>query len=327
MWQNGRPVSSPPAIETQDLGHRFGDRPALEGVSFSVGRGELFALLGPNGGGKTTLFRILSTLLVPTRGEARVFGLSVRSAPHQVRGRLGVVFQNPALDPQLTSLENLLYHGHLYGLGGAELRRRALDMLRRLEVEDRAGDRVQTLSGGLRRRVELAKGLLHRPDLLLLDEPSTGLDPGARREFGSLLRHLRDTEGVTVALTTHFIEEAERCDRVGFLSAGRLVAIGPPAELRSRIAGDVVVLEADDPAALAGEVGARFGVQPRQVDGTLHIELARGHEFIREVVEAFPEQVRSASFARPTLEDVFLHVTGRRLAEETRPPDGREASK
>jgi ABC-2 type transport system ATP-binding protein len=322
-------MSEPQPIEVEDLRHRYGERTALDGVSLSVRRGEVFALLGPNGGGKTTLFRILSTLLPATSGEARIFGLPVRTRPDEARRRLGVVFQQPALDPHLTALENLRHHGHLYGLSGAELRRRCGEMLERLGVADRGRERVKTLSGGLRRRVEIAKGLLHRPDLLLLDEPSTGLDPGARREFLSLVRSLSQERGMTVALTTHFMEEAERCDRVAVLDSGRLLALDSPAALKARIPGDVVVVEARDPATFSGRLLQRLGVSASQVDGTLRIERGRGHELVREIVDAFPDEVLAASVGKPTLEDVFVRLTGHRFwagaGGGTNGPEGKAA--
>ncbi|MEE8536830.1 MAG: ABC transporter ATP-binding protein [Acidobacteriota bacterium] len=302
-----------PAIELEQLRHQYGARTALDGISLSVRTGEIFGILGPNGGGKTTLFRILSTLLQPSAGQVRVFGLSLLKQREAVRKRLGVVFQHPSLDPQLTVMENLIHQGHLYGLSGAGLRRRAGEMLNEMGVADRAGERVHTLSGGLQRRVELAKGLLHRPDLLLLDEPSTGLDPGARRDFSALLRRLCDRGGVTIALTTHFMEEAERCDRVAVLDQGRIEALGTPDELKAHIPGDVVVVESNDLASLAEKIRARFGVEPTRMDGSLRFERARGHELVREIAETFPGEVLSASFARPTLEDVFLHFTGHRF--------------
>jgi ABC-2 type transport system ATP-binding protein len=210
-------------------------------------------------------------------------------------------------------LENLRCHAALYGLGAAEARSRAAALLERLGLADRASDMVETLSGGLARRVELAKGLLHAPDLVLLDEPSTGLDPGARRDFFEYLLHLRDQEGLTVVLTTHYMEEAERCDRVGFINHGSLVAVGAPGDLKAEIGGDVVVVDTVDPERMRGRIQQRFGCEPRLVDGVLRIELPRGHEFVREVVEAFPGEIRSVTFGKPTLEDVFVHLTGERF--------------
>lgn len=306
-------TGTPPAVEVEDLRHLYGSRQALAGVSFRVSRGEIFGFLGPNGGGKTTLFKILSTLMPATGGTVRVLGRDLAREARAVRMRLGVVFQRPSLDPKLTVAENLRHHGHLYGLHGGALRNQAQGMLARLGLADRAADLVETLSGGLQRRTELAKGLLHRPDLLLLDEPSTGLDPGARRDFMAYLHQLRAEDGVTVLLTTHFIEEAERCDRVGILQRGRLVATGTPEELKGRIGGDVVVVRAKDPEGLRRKIRDRFGAEPALVEGTLRLERPRGHEFARELVEAFSGEVQGVTFGKPTLEDVFIHLTGHRF--------------
>jgi ABC-2 type transport system ATP-binding protein len=303
------------AIEIDGLRHRYGEREALSGVSLTIGQGEIFALLGPNGGGKTTLFKILSTLMRPTAGTVRVLGHDLGTDAQSVRPRLGVVFQNPGLDPKLTVAENLVHHGHLYGLGGARLRERVQAVLASLDLSDRSGDYVETLSGGLARRTELARGLLHSPELLLLDEPSTGLDPGARRDFGQQLRALRDRGGVTIVLTTHYMEEAERADRVAVLHEGSLVALGTPDELKRSVGGDVVVIYAESPDGLREKIRARFGLDAQVVDDTLRLERSRGHELVREIVDAFPGEVRTVTFGRPTLEDVFVHVTGRRFWE------------
>lgn len=303
----------PPAVEVEGLGHRYGDRRALSDASFSVSRGEIVGLLGPNGSGKTTLFKILATLLPPSEGRARLLGRDLAGAPRGIRERLGVVFQHPSLDPKLTVLENLVHHGHLYGLSGRALRSRARALLDWFGLGERTRDRVENLSGGLRRRTELAKALLPRPELLLLDEPSTGLDPGARREFSGHLAELRRREGVTVLLTTHIMEEAERCDRVGILDGGRLIALGAPDELKRRLGGDVVVVRARDPEQLRAKVRDKLGCLLALVDGSLRLEHAGGHEFAREVAEAFPDEVTSVTFGKPTLEDVFIHLTGHRF--------------
>jgi ABC-2 type transport system ATP-binding protein len=285
-------------------------------VSFAVGAGELFGLLGPNGGGKTTALQVLATLLRPTGGAARVFGADVVGDAASVRRRIGVVFQHPALDIRLTPLENLRHHGHLYGLRGAELARRSGELLLRLGVADRGRDRVSTLSAGLRRRVEIAKGLLHRPGLLLLDEPTAGLDPGGRRDVWDTVEDLRAGEGITVLATTHLMDEAERCDRIGILDKGALAALGTPAELRGGIRGDVISLAAADPRGLAGEIRGRFGGEVSVVDGAVRIERQDGAELVPRLAEAFPGAIRSITVGEPTLEDVFLQRTGHRFQEE-----------
>ena len=231
------------ALEVADLKHRYGERESLRGLSFSVASGDLIAMLGPNGGGKTTLFRIISTLIAPTSGTVEVFGIDVGTHPAEARKQLGVVFQSPAIDPWLTVLENLRHHGYLYGLSGAPLARGIERALERFGLTPRAGDRVGTLSGGLRRRVELAKALLPEPPLLVLDEPSSGLDPAARRELLQELRRLRDDEGTTIVLTTHLMAEAAVSDRVGILHEGRLVAIGAPGDLVANLPAHAPTLE------------------------------------------------------------------------------------
>ena len=297
-------------IEVQNLTHRYGPRLALSGVSFAVGKGEIFGLLGPNGGGKSTLFRILSTMMVPTEGRAVLAGCDVVREPAAVRRHVGVVFQSQSLDKALTVEENLRSQGHLHGLHGAPLRERMEHAMEQLGLSDRRRDLVEMLSGGLRRRVEIAKALLHRPQVLLMDEASTGLDPAARRDLSNYVDALRRREGVTILLTTHILEEADRCDRLVLLHQGKIVAEGTPAALRSRIGGDVVVLETEDTLSLAGGIQRRFGLQPKVMDGQVRVEIENGHRFITEVVEAFPGSVESVALHKPTLEDVFVRETG-----------------
>jgi ABC-2 type transport system ATP-binding protein len=305
-----------PAVVVEDLCHRYGAREALSRVTLSVARGEIFGLLGPNGGGKTTLFKILSTLLFPTSGRVTIFDHDVTREAGHIRRHLGVVFQHPSLDPKLTVMENLRHHGHLYGMRGPTLRERAEIMLARLGLAERARDRVETLSGGLRRRVELAKALMPRPDMLLLDEPSVGLDPGSRRDFNHYLSHLRAEDGVTVLLTTHILDEADRCDRLGILHQGKLVALGTPGELKRKVGGDVVVIHSHVAEELRVRIKERFGCEPLLVDGNVRVEMPEGHEFAREIAEVFGDAVETVSFGKPTLEDVFIHLTGHRLWDE-----------
>jgi ABC-2 type transport system ATP-binding protein len=308
--------NSSPAIQVTDLRHSYGKREALKGVSFTVNEGEIFALLGPNGSGKTTMFRILSTLMLPTCGRALIAGLDAATQPDEVRRRIGVVFQSPSVDLKLTAAENLWHQGHLYGLVGTALKIRIREMLERVGLADRAGDRVETFSGGMRRRVELAKGLLHRPSVLLLDEPTTGLDPGARRDLWQYLHELRTHERVSIIVTTHLMEEAERCDRLAIMNLGQLVALGTPAELRSQIGGDVVLLGSPDACSLALGLEKRFGITATVLDDKVRLERKDGHKFVAELMEAFPGEIDSISVSKPTLEDVFIDRTGHRLWTE-----------
>ena len=300
------------ALDISALSHRYGDREALIDVSFGVEAGSICALLGPNGGGKTTLFRIVTTMLPTSAGHVSVFGRDVVTKADEVRRLLGVVFQSPALDGRLTVVENLRTHGHLYGLRGRQLTSRIGDALGLVTLADRADDLVDTLSAGLRRRVEIAKALLPEPTLLLLDEPSSGLDSGARRELWDHLERLRRTLGTTVMLTTHLMDEAARSERVAVLHEGRLVALGSPTDLVSEIGGDVILVASSNVEMLAGDIRSRFRQAVDVVDGHVRIERKKGHAFISELVEAFPEQIDGVTYGKPTLEDVFLHHTGQR---------------
>jgi ABC-2 type transport system ATP-binding protein len=303
-------------IALRDLVHRYGDRTALNGVSFDVRPAELFGLLGPNGSGKTTMFRILSTLMVPAGGRATILGHDATKEASQLRREIGVVFQAQSIDLKLTAAENLRHQGHLYGLRSSALRTRIAELLQRVGLADRASEKAETFSGGMQRRLELAKGLLHGPRVLLLDEPTTGLDPGARRDLWQYLRTLRDEEHVTVLVTTHLMEEAERCDRLAILNEGKLVALGTPAELKREIGGDVIVLDAAQADALAQKIQARFNVEVRVVGNQVRIEKENGHRFVTDIVEAFPGEVDAVSIAKPSLEDVFIRRTGHRFWTE-----------
>lgn len=313
----GRRAPTPDAVAARQVCFSYAKRQALRDVNFTIAEGEIFAFLGPNGGGKTTLFRLLSTLVPVQSGEITMLGCDLARQAAEIRRRLGVVFQHPSVDGKLTVRENLIHHGHLYGLSGASLSARVAESLTRMRLSERARDLVETLSGGLQRRTELAKALLHRPRLLLLDEPSTGLDPGARREFNDYLRELRDGEGVTIVLTTHYMEEAERADRVAILDEGRLVALASPGELKDAVGGDVVVVRAAESQALLPLLNHRLGVQAQLVDGAIRLERRDGHHLVGEIVDSFGADVQSVTFGKPTLEDVFVHLTGRNfLARE-----------
>ncbi|HVW39234.1 MAG TPA: ABC transporter ATP-binding protein, partial [Pirellulales bacterium] len=291
-------------------------RTALAGLDLEIERGEIFALLGPNGGGKTTLFRLLSTLIPLQEGSIEVLGYDAARQTREVRERIGVVFQAASLDKKLTVAENLRHQGRLYGMSGAWLRRRQDEMLSRLGLADRRRELVEALSGGMRRRVELAKGMLHAPELLLLDEPSTGLDPGARSDLWDYLRKVRDEDGVTVVLTTHLLEEAEKADRVAILSAGSLVALDTPDALRASVGGDSLSIETDEPEALAAAIRQRFDYPAAVVDGSVRLERPDAPQLVARLVEAFPGEIQTITLGKPSLEDVFIARTGHRFWHE-----------
>ncbi|MBT4694572.1 MAG: ABC transporter ATP-binding protein [Planctomycetaceae bacterium] len=313
------------AIKIEHLSFHYGERCALEDVSWDVNDGELFALLGPNGSGKTTLFRLLSTLIpmqhLPSSPSCsiRVFGNSVESDLSSVRHQLGVVFQSPSVDGKLTVLENLRLQASLYGLTGKNAGDRIVEVSEQLGISERQHDIVDELSGGLRRRLELAKSLLHRPRLLIMDEPTTGLDPAARIDLWNVLRQLQQDSGMTIFMTTHLLEEAERADRVAILNAGQLVALDQPDVLRQQLGGDVVSIKCAAPESLSKLLAAEFNVEPRLVDGQLRLEqdadaaiaeASSNVALVQRIMEQFGDQIQSITVGRPSLEDVFISKTG-----------------
>jgi ABC-2 type transport system ATP-binding protein len=311
---------SAPAVDVQGVTHRYGDHVALRDLTLRVDDGALYGLLGPNGSGKTTLFRILSTLMPPTEGTARVFGTSTTDDPSGVRARLGSVFQAYALDENLSVRENLRFQGSLYGLNGKKLNARIDTLLELFDVADRAGDRVDTLSGGLQRRVDLARGLLHRPDLLLLDEPTTGLDPMARRTFWRAIGRLREAEGTTFLVATHLMEEAERCDRVAILSEGRLVADGTPSGLKAELGEEMLWLESEHPKELRDRVRAQFGVEAHLIGDVVQVSHDDAPALLSSLYDALGDHIHSATVRAPTLDDVFMVRAGVRTDLESAHP-------
>ena len=296
------------AINVENVSHRFGKRVALDSITLRVMPGEMYGLLGPNGGGKTTLFRMLCTMLPPDHGAIRLLGKN--AANSAVRSHIGVVFQHPSLDARLTVLENLRHQGHLYGLKGRPLSQRIEEVLDMMKLTDRAKDRVEILSGGLQRRVELCKSLLHRPQILIFDEPCTGLDPSARRRFWDDLDILRRTYGTTLVLTTHFIEEAERCDRIGILDRGRLIAEGTPEELKRTVGREIITLETRDPKDLQSQIKKIVGRDVQTIDGQVRIACDNGQKLLAQLYPLLREKVQAMTLSVPTLEDVFVQRTG-----------------
>lgn len=302
-------MSAEPAIDVSEVTHRYGDRVAVDQLSLSIDEGEIFVFLGPNGSGKTTLFRLLSTLIPLQSGGVKIFGQDLRGETMSVRSRIGVVFQAPSLDKKLTVAENLAHQCRLYGMTPPSIKERSEQLLATLGLSDRKDALVETLSGGMRRRVELAKGMLHEPDLLLLDEPSTGLDPGARLDLWDYLQTLKG-QGVTIVLTTHLLEEAEKADRIAIMHQGKLAALDTPAALQASVGGDSITIRTEHPESLAQSIQERFECDSTVLDGSVRLEQPDGHQWISRLVEAFPEQIQAVTLGKPTLEDVFIDRTG-----------------
>ncbi len=310
------------AIEAQGLVRKFGDLVAVKGVTFDVEQGEIFGFLGPNGAGKTTTINMLCTLLRPTEGTALVAGHDIRRDPDAVRRSIGLVFQDPSLDDQLTAMENLRFHAMLYGMPRDLFNQRAPALLELVELADRADSLVRTFSGGMKRRLEMARGLLHQPRVLFLDEPTLGLDPQTRRHIWEYVIRLREQEGTTIFLTTHYMEEAEIADRIAIIDHGEIVALDSPDNLKAMVGGDVITLRTSDNAGAAQRLQAAFDVEVRQVNGDLVLELPRGDQAIPRLVQVLSNgtgptiEVQSINLRRPTLEDVFIRLTGRTIREE-----------
>ena len=306
------------AVEVRDVVFRYDDKAALAGISFDVPSASIFGLLGPNGSGKTTLFRILSTLLVPEDGSIKIFGIDVVKQPLEARKQIGVVFQSQSLDNRLTIQENLVHQGHMYGMRGEILSQRIDEVLERVRLTDRRKERIATLSGGLRRRADLAKGLLHSPRLLLLDEPSTGVDPNARLAFWQYLEELRASESVTVLLTTHLMDEASGCDHLVILDEGHLIREGTPSELTSEVGGEVVVLVTSTPAEIISVLNQQFSVQDVNVDGNvIRFEHPEAAKWAVKLMHGFEDSIESVKISKPSLEDVFIHHTGHGFENNT----------
>lgn len=303
------------AIAARQIVKSFGAATVLHGVDLEIPPGELFALLGPNGSGKTTLFRILTTLIAPDSGSAMVGGFDAVRSPAAVRTKIGVVFQSPSLDKKLTARENLAYGGALYGMRGAPLRARIAELAAALRLEEKLDALVETLSGGQQRRVEIAKCLLTRPAILLLDEPSTGLDPAARMDLWALVDSLRAAHGMTVVFTSHLMDESARADRVGILSAGSLAAVDRPANLLAGAGPEILRVATSDPNAVAEFLTSSCRLSPHALEAEVRASAPDAHAAARRLAEALPDAVQSTTIARPTLEDVFLFKTGKRLHE------------
>lgn len=297
-----------------DVHHRYGDKQALRGIDLKVRSGQIMALLGPNGSGKTTLFRLLCTLLPIQKGSIHIDGVDIQANPLAARNRIGIVFQSPSLDKKLTVDENIACQAALYGIKGSELETRRNELLQQMDLTDRRGDFCEALSGGLKRRVELVKGMLHRPQLLLLDEPSTGLDPAARLIFWESIRSMADS-GIAILLTTHLLEEADKADRVVIMAAGRKIAEGSPNELRSEMGDGVVTVVANDADRIEQILREDLGITPQRIDRQFRLQTDSPATLVATLVEKLGDHAQSISIGRPSLEDVFIEKTGHEFAE------------
>jgi ABC-2 type transport system ATP-binding protein len=303
-------------IEAKGLVKKYGDLEAVAGIDLEVHAGEIFGFLGPNGAGKSTTISMLCTLLRPTAGIAKVAGIDVAHDPAAVRQRIGLVFQDPSLDDQLTARENLEFHAFVYSVPAAERRGRIDEMLTLLQLADRASSLVKTFSGGMKRRLEIARGMLHHPQILFLDEPTIGLDPQTRKSIWTHINELRSQKGVTIFMTTHYMDEAEYCDRIAIIDRGKIVAIGTPEELKGMVGGDVVTITSSQPDLAAAEITKLLGVTPTRDNGSLRMEVPDGRAFVPRLVREVTAPVDTVSLRRPSLDDVFLKLTGRAIREE-----------
>jgi len=318
-----RPESPPPAaIRTASLVKTYPGVEAVRGLDLLVHPGEIFGFLGPNGAGKSTTISMLCALTRPTSGELWVAGHDVRVSPAAVRRSIGVVFQGSTLDDKLTVEENLAIHAALYGVPRRQVHERVASMLDLADLLDRRRSLVRTLSGGMKRRLEIARGLLHRPDVLFLDEPTVGLDPHSRAEVWRHVHRMRHESGATVLLTTHQLSEADNCDRLAILDHGRVVALGTPGELRSRIGRDRISLATPDPRGCSLRLTEALGLSPAVADGLVVVRVENGAGVLPAIMAALGGSVTSVSLVRPTLDDVFLHYTGRSIGSATEPGSG-----
>ena len=307
--------SRPAAIRVEKLEKRFGDVHAVRGVDIEVYAGETFGFLGPNGAGKSTTINMLCTLLRPTAGRAEVAGYDVVAERDDVRREIGLVFQDTTLDGYLTAAQNLRFHGQLYGVPSDQLEIRMRQVLELVGLWDRRDKDVQTFSGGMKRRLEIARGLLHSPRVLFLDEPTVGLDPQTRASIWEYLYQLRRQEDLTIFLTTHYMDEAEHCDRIAIMDAGKIVALDTPQALKAAIGTDRIRLVTADDAAAAGAIAEQFGLETSVKPDGLVLQVADGEGFVPRLLANLGVPVRSVSVSRPTLDDVFMAYTGRTIRD------------
>jgi ABC-2 type transport system ATP-binding protein len=304
------------AIEIDNIVRKFGKLVAVDGISFNVQKGEIFGFLGPNGAGKTTTINILCTLLLPTSGKASVNGFDVVRERRQVQRSIGLVFQEPTLDDYLTAEQNLIFHAYAYGVPRDVREKRMTELLELVQLTDRRKNRVATYSGGMKRRLELARGLLHHPQILFLDEPTLGLDPQTRRLIWDHINILRQQENLTIFMTTHYMDEAEYCDCIAIIDHGKIVALDTPSKLKDSVGGDIVSIQADNQEQALKELKESFQLAPITQNGMISFSVQHSDTFLPEFMRGFHSGLRSISVHRPTLDDVFLKLTGRAIRDQ-----------
>jgi ABC-2 type transport system ATP-binding protein len=307
---NGSQTTHQAAIVVRGLAKSFGDIEAVRGVDFEVATGEVFGFLGPNGAGKTTTINMLCTLAKPSAGSATVAGHDVVKERDDVRRNIGLVFQDPTLDGYLTAEQNLRLHAELYGVQSELVKPRMRQVLEMIGLWDRKDSVVATFSGGMRRRLEIARGLMHSPRVLFLDEPTIGLDPQTRRSIWTYIRELKETEEITIFMTTHYMDEAEWCDRIAIMDHGQIVALDPPETLKAGVGTDRITIHTDDDDAAIAAIARQFGIEARISEGAVTFGAPNGEEFVPRLFAELGVPIRSVSVSRPTLDDVFMSFTG-----------------
>ncbi len=314
------PLSPASVITAAGLARNFGHTRAVRGVSFDVAEGEVFGFIGPNGAGKTTTISMLCTLLAPSAGEATIAGYDIAVNRSEVRRSIGLVFQDPTLDEYLSAIQNLRFHAYAYGMPKRVREERIRELMTLMELWDRRDSAVRAYSGGMKRRLEIARGLLHHPRILFLDEPTLGLDPQTRHRIWEYVLALQQRETLTIFLTTHYMDEAENCDRIAIIDEGRIVALDRPEMLKDSLGGDVVTLRVEDGEAAVAELLTRHKLSAALEGDVVSFSVPQADEFVPELIRGFSSKILSVTIQRPTLDDVFLSLTGRSIRDESPDP-------
>ncbi len=305
-----------PIIKVENLVKRYGNLAAVDGISFEVEEGTIFGFLGPNGAGKTTTINVLCTLISATSGKAFINGYDCEKQSSEVRKSIGIVFQDTTLDKDLTAYENLVFHAYLYGVKKSEIKPRVHDALEFVQLYDRKNDLVKKFSGGMKRRLEVARGLIHHPKVLFLDEPTLGLDPQSRANLWEFIAGMPKKHNVTIFMTTHYMEEAEVCDKIAIIDNGKIIAEGSPEELKKTVGGDVISLKTRDNNWSKGEIKKLFDIDAEEKNGELYLTSKKGDACIPELIRGLGDMVLSVKLQRPTINDVFLKLTGKAIRAE-----------